>query len=79
MKRKKPGYDTLLASGADSHRKGIGDRLGSRTSTLVPLVVFQRVDRAIEELDKLVRGGYCSTSAALTHSQLVVHRWKRWT
>ena len=78
MKRKKkPGYYTLLASGADSHRKGVGERLGSGTSDLVALVSFQREDRAIEELDKLVRDGYCFTSAALTHSQLVVHRWKR--
>jgi hypothetical protein len=78
MKRKnKPGCCTLLASGAYSYRKGIGERLGSGTSDLVALVAFQRVDRAIEELDKLVRGRYCSTSAALIHSQLVVHRWKR--
>ena len=78
MKRKKkPSYYTLLASAVDDHREGIGESLGSSTSALVPLVAFQRVDRAIEELDKLVRGGYCSTSAALTHSQLVVHLWKR--
>jgi hypothetical protein len=78
MKRKKtPGYYTLLASEADSHRKGIRERLGSSTSTLVALVAFQRVDRAIEELDKLAGSGYCPTSATLTDSQLVVHRRKR--
>ncbi|HSR30218.1 MAG TPA: hypothetical protein VLY63_06605 [Anaerolineae bacterium] len=74
MKRKKPGYYTLLAIEADDHRTGIGEGMGSRASDLVALVAFQRVDRAIEELDRLVRGGYCSTSAALTHSQPVVLR-----
>jgi len=40
----------------DEYLKGVGESLGSGSSALVALVAFQRVDRAMEELDKFERG-----------------------
>jgi hypothetical protein len=80
MKRKKkPGYYTLLASGAGSLWKDIGESVGSGTSALVALVAFQRVDRAMEELYRFGGGRAVPVSTALTHSQFAVHQRKRWT
>ena len=40
----------------DEYLKGIGESLGSGTSALVALVAFQRVDEAMEELEKFEGG-----------------------
>jgi uncharacterized membrane protein len=40
----------------DEYLEGVGESLGSGTSALVALVAFQRVDRAMEELDKFEGG-----------------------
>lgn len=40
----------------DEYLRSIGESLGSGTSALVALVAFQRVDRAMEELDRFEGG-----------------------
>jgi uncharacterized membrane protein len=40
----------------DEYLKSVGESLGSGTSALVALVAFQRVERAMEELDKFEGG-----------------------
>ncbi len=40
----------------DEYLKGVGESLGSGTSALVALVAFQRVDKAMEELEKFEGG-----------------------
>jgi uncharacterized membrane protein len=40
----------------DEYLQDVGDSLGSRTSALIALVDFQRVDSAMEELDKFEGG-----------------------
>ncbi len=40
----------------DEYLRSVGDSLGYGTSALVALVAFERVDRAMEELEKFERG-----------------------
>jgi uncharacterized membrane protein len=40
----------------DEYLKGVGESLGAGTSALVALVAFQRVDKAMEELEKFEGG-----------------------
>jgi uncharacterized membrane protein len=40
----------------DEYLKGVGESLGSGTSALVALIAFQRVDKAMEELEKFEGG-----------------------
>ncbi len=40
----------------DEYLKSVGESLGSGTSALVALVAFQRIERAMEELDKFEGG-----------------------
>jgi uncharacterized membrane protein len=40
----------------DEYLRSIGESLGSGTSAFVALVAFQRVDRAMEELDRFEGG-----------------------